>query len=855
MSATTSSSTVCNFHRSILREAVDTPDFLLVLGAGLGLDSLLALFVRLYSSRAANPGLVLFLNADKDFAKRLAHEAQRGNEPLDRTPHVIHDENQAGRAKVYARGGVVFVNPQILVVDLLRSLVPYEHCTGVLVANAHHIEEHTSLWFALRLLRYHSKSTFVKGFSSRAGQLQAGNRCEAALRALLANKLFLWPRFEARIADELAVNQPEVVELGIELSPRMAGIHNAIRRIIVMMIAEISKSQKALDLPQATLDNALTENWYSRIFSQLYGNQWHQVGAKTKQLVMDLGPLRKMGSYLLHYDCVLFNRYLETIRLERFNEHSAWLFDDAADELFRVSRERVYAENAEKEQELVLETSPKWAVLREVLAEIRSEELQSNVLIVCKDERAVRQLHGVLSKGDLRWLHEQWQTSVDRGMYRVRGPGAGAMGATPSAGSGKGSGGKPSSKKKARKKQVMKTTAEFLQQRIMGVVGTLPALPPPPTEEAASRREDFRRTFGPVQQGGIVIHPLDSSTKDPAAVLEQMKPLYVVMYDTDLAFLRALECYKNTPQGRSHGMRVYLLSYNVETADTQELDAENEAFEKLIMQKSKMLIEEERGQVVRAHPALDTENLARLSRVGGGRSDVSRPYVVVDTREFMGSKIPSKLWMRGFDCVPLMIEVGDYVVSDEVCIERKTVPDLIGSFADGRLYQQCLNMFKHYPVVVLLLEFNGSPFMLEPKHQLPQQVSPNSLASKLSLLVLHFPQLRIFWSRNTAQSVAFVARLRSASTLMAGGPDLDRVNAAGVNNVLREEGGGLLDVTPRIFLQKMPGILSGNIDAVASHAGSLAKLLMDFSEKTYGPIMGTKNAKDFGGFIRKRYKD
>ena len=72
-------------------------------------------------------------------------------------------------------------------------------------------------------------------------------------------------------------------------------------------------------------------------------------------------------------------------------------------------------------------------------------------------------------------------------------------------------------------------------------------------------------------------------------------------------------------------------------------------------------------------------------------------------------------YYQGFDVVPLQLEIGDYVVSDEIVIERKTVSDLISSFGDGRLFKQCQNMQQHYAVVVLLIEFNGGPFMLQSK--------------------------------------------------------------------------------------------------------------------------------------------
>ena len=37
---------------------------------------------------------------------------------------------------------------------------------------------------------------------------------------------------------------------------------------------------------------------------------------------------------------------------------------------------------------------------------------------------------------------------------------------------------------------------------------------------------------------------------------------------------------------------------------------------------------------------------------------------------------------------PVTLLVGDYILSPEICVERKSVPDLIGSMASGRLFNQ-----------------------------------------------------------------------------------------------------------------------------------------------------------------------
>ena len=52
-----------------------------------------------------------------------------------------------------------------------------------------------------------------------------------------------------------------------------------------------------------------------------------------------------------------------------------------------------------------------------------------------------------------------------------------------------------------------------------------------------------------------------------------------------------------------------------------------------------------------------------------------------------------------------LLQVGDYVLTPDVCVERKSVGDLIGSLNSGRLYTQATAMTRHYSRPVLLIEF------------------------------------------------------------------------------------------------------------------------------------------------------
>jgi DNA excision repair protein ERCC-4 len=90
------------------------------------------------------------------------------------------------------------------------------------------------------------------------------------------------------------------------------------------------------------------------------------------------------------------------------------------------------------------------------------------------------------------------------------------------------------------------------------------------------------------------------------------------------------------------------------------------------------------------------------TRTGGGKKTAQkeRRDIAVDVREFRSS-LPSVLHQGGMRLAPVTLTVGDFVLSNVHCVERKSINDLFGSFASGRLYSQ-----------VRIPEFNGT-FLLQ----------------------------------------------------------------------------------------------------------------------------------------------
>jgi DNA excision repair protein ERCC-4 len=79
--------------------------------------------------------------------------------------------------------------------------------------------------------------------------------------------------------------------------------------------------------------------------------------------------------------------------------------------------------------------------------------------------------------------------------------------------------------------------------------------------------------------------------------------------------------------------------------------------------------------------------------------------IVADERE-KNSQIPSLLKIMGVFVDYKQLPVGDYIVSSETVIERKTIYDLISSVYDGRLFVQCSELINHYSKPLIIIEGN-----------------------------------------------------------------------------------------------------------------------------------------------------
>lgn len=820
------------------------------------------------------------------------------------------------REKLYAQGGIFSITSRILVVDLLTSLLNTETITGVVVLHADKVVATSLEAFILRIYRQKNKVGFLKAFSDNPEPFATGfSPLSTMMRNLFLRNVSIWPRFHINVAQALeGKKKAEVIELEVSMSDSMRDIQNAIMECVEVSIGELKKSNSGLEMDDWNVDSALHKQFDMVIRRQL-DPVWHRVSWKTKQIVNDLTVLRGMLHSLLTYDAVSFNRHLDMILAAhqppagstRQNQ-SPWLFLDAAHTVFDTAKRRVYTGKATRPDDVdslkpVLEEQPKWSVLAEVLDEIDRDlyfnpvpmdDSNGTILIMCTDSAQCWQLREYLQSMHARpettendedeeqepsaeimmrrklRSYLEWKKKFAKISAALFNENQNALNGISNANSVTNSSrGKAPANKRRRVRGGASSSGSTRATN-----GSLQAAEDKPLEVAELMSEIKPTEVEALQKEEVIADPLDDmedyyqlyEMKDLVVVhaydgdmdehiLEEVKPRYIIMYEPDTSFVRRVEVYRSSHNDRN--VRVYFLYYGGSVEEQRYLSStrrEKDAFTKLIKEKANMSV----VLTLDAHGIEDPQEVflrtINTRIAGGGRlaATAQPPRVVVDVREFRSS-LPSLLHGRSMVVVPCMLTVGDYVLSPNICVERKSIKDLISSFKDGRLYNQAETMLEHYKSPMLLIEFDqGKSFTLEPFADLSGSLSSVSAAnassdlqSKLVLLTLAFPRLRIIWSSSPYQTAEIFESLKTQE------PEPDPIQAVKIGL----EGGAsaedqVFNREPQDMLRVVPGVTGKNLGNLIMELGSI-KEVANADLEELEPVVGKEAGRQIHRFFNK----
>jgi ERCC4-type nuclease len=87
------------------------------------------------------------------------------------------------------------------------------------------------------------------------------------------------------------------------------------------------------------------------------------------------------------------------------------------------------------------------------------------------------------------------------------------------------------------------------------------------------------------------------------------------------------------------------------------------------------------------------------------KDDEEQPTIIVDSREAnTAAKIVKGLIEHGVNVKTETLEKGDYILSDECAVERKTVQDFVYTLTRRYLFEQIFRLKEAYPKSLLLIE-------------------------------------------------------------------------------------------------------------------------------------------------------
>jgi DNA excision repair protein ERCC-4 len=330
---------------------------------------------------------------------------------------------------------------------------------------------------------------------------------------------------------------------------------------------------------------------------------------------------------------------------------------------------------------------------------------------------------------------------------------------------------------------------------------------------------------------------MDSVSEVPVCCT--FRPQYVILFEPEMALIRQIEIFKARHKGQP--LRVYLTVYKNSIEEQKFKSAvkkEQEAFEKLIKDKATMVVPVGQDGKSEMSPAIPRN---KSTRKGVGALILQQPKVLIDTREFR-SKLPSLMHARGIEVVPLMLDVGDYVLSKDVCVERKSIMDLYQSFSRGRLYNQIELLCRAFQTPILLIEFSeNQSFCLQNDEEIGFDIETNNILSKLVLLTIHFPKLKLIWSKSPYETVEIFLSLKENKPE----PSENDIPFSWDDSV---EDLGVFD--PVSILRRLPGINENNIKFVTDKVQNLAQLTT-MTLADLGKLIGEENAQQLTEFLDK----
>ncbi len=155
-------------------------------------------------------------------------------------------------------------------------------------------------------------------------------------------------------------------------------------------------------------------------------------------------------------------------------------------------------------------------------------------------------------------------------------------------------------------------------------------------------------------------------------------------------------------------------------------------------------------------------------------------------------------------------------------------------------------MTRYYKKAVPLIEFDpAKPFSSTARSHFHHEISSNDISSKLTLLTLHCPRLRILWCPSPHATADLFLDLKQGRAE----PNAAAAQAVTAESDTEAESADLYNPGPYDFLLKMPGVNTKNFRAITNNTVSLVDLVKLSQDKPAEILRNSSNAKLLHEFL------
>ena len=212
--------------------------------------------------------------------------------------------------------------------------------------------------------------------------------------------------------------------------------------------------------------------------------------------------------------------------------------------------------------------------------------------------------------------------------------------------------------------------------------------------------------------------------------------------------------------------------------------------------------------------------------------DSPKPIIYVDTREFRSDVV--KYLSENYSIVAKQFEVGDYIISDRIAIERKKVEDFLESLKDGRLFSQMVEMRRNYEVPILIIE--GESLFIRGFHE-------NSIYGALASIISDY-KIPIIFTKDARETAKFIEALMRRE-----------LGERGEVSLRKEKGAMSMEERQRYIIESLPNVSAKLSQRLLEYFGSVKDVInAEVGELIQVKGIGRKTAEEIYDIVNAKYK-